>query len=67
MKEDLPIIETLKKEGFSKINFDQIFNYLDTLDYEILNTRYIGKIILSNERLAKYFFLRDQLKCKIIL
>ena len=62
MKEQLPIINTLKNEGLSKLDIDQVFNYLETLDYEIKNTSYIGQMVSKNERLAKYFFLRDQLK-----
>ena len=65
MSIDLPIIKTLKSQGFTNIDIDQIFNYLETLDYNLIDTRYIGKIIAKNERLAKYFFLRDQLKIKI--
>ncbi len=65
MKKDLPIINTLKYQGFSNIDIDQIFNYLETLDYDLKNTKYIGKIIAKNERLAKYFFLRDNLKIGI--
>ena len=65
MNGDLPIIKTVKKEGFSLIEIDQILNYLETLDYEIKNTIYIGMILSKNERLAKYFFLRDQLKIEI--
>ena len=64
MQKDLLIIEILKNEGFAKIDIDQIFNYLETLEYDLENTRYIGKIYSKNERLAKYFFLRDQLKIK---
>ena len=65
MKKDLPIINTLKYQGFSNIDIDQIFNYLETLDYDLQNTKYIGKIISKNERLAKYFFLRDNFKIQI--
>jgi len=65
MNENLQVIKTLKNKGFSRIDIDQIFNYLETLDYDFKNTRYIGKIISKNERLAKYFFLRDQLKIEI--
>ncbi|WP_413389553.1 hypothetical protein [Prochlorococcus marinus] len=65
MKKDLPIINTLKYQGFSNIDIDQIFNYLETLDYDLKNTKYIGKIMSKNERLAKYFFLRDNLKIEI--
>ena len=65
MNSDLSIIKTLKKKGFSLIEIDQILNYLETLDYELKNTIYIGTILSKNERLAKYFFLRDQLKMEI--
>ena len=65
MKQDLSIIKTLKIQGFSNINIDQILNYLETLDYELTKTRYIGNIISKNERLAKYFFLREKLKIEI--
>ena len=65
MKKDLPIINTLKYQGFSNIDIDQIFNYLETLDYDLKNTKYIGKIMSKNERLAKYFFLRDNFKIEI--
>ena len=65
MKKDLPIINTLKYQGFSNIDIDQIFNYLETLDYDIKNTIYIGKIMSKNERLAKYFFLRDNFKIEL--
>ena len=62
---NLLILKILKKEGFSNIDIDQIFNYLETLDYDLKKTRYIGQIISKNERLAKYFFLRDKLKIDI--
>jgi len=65
MNADLSIIKTLKNEDFSLIEIDQILNYLETLDYELKNTIYIGTILSKNERLAKYFFLRDQLKMEI--
>ena len=65
MKDDLLILKTLKIEGFSNIDIDQIFNYLETLDYDLTKTKYIGKIISKNERLAKYFFLRDKLRLEI--
>ena len=65
MKNDLSIIKTLKIEGFNNIDIDQIFNYLETLDYDLEKTIYIGKIIAKNERLAKYFFLREKLKIEI--
>ena len=56
------ITNTLIDQGFNNIDIDQIINYLQTLDYDLNSTKYIGKIISKNERLAKYFFLRDQLK-----
>ncbi len=62
MQTDLLIFKTLKMQGFSKLDIDQIFNYLETLDYDLNNTIYIGKIYAKNERLAKYFFLRERLK-----
>ena len=65
MKENLSITKILKNEGFNNIDIDQILNYLETLDYDIKKTRYIGKILSKNERLAKYFFLREKLKIKI--
>ena len=65
MKKDLPIINTLKDQGFSNIDIDQVFNYLETLDYDLKKTKYIGKIMAKNERLAKYFFLRDNFKIEI--
>ena len=52
-------------QGFSNIHIDQIFNYLETLDYDLNKTRYIGTIISKNERLAKYFFLRDKLNIDV--
>ena len=65
MVEDLEILKTLKYEGFNNIDIDQIFNYLETFEYDLKKTQYIGKIISKNERLAKYFFLRDQLRIEI--
>ena len=65
MSHDLLIYKTLKYHGFSNIDIDQIFNYLETLDYDLNKTKYIGNIFSKNERLAKYFFLRDQLKFDI--
>ena len=61
MKDNLLIYKALKDERFTNIEIDQIFNYLETLDYNLEKTKYIGKIISKNERLAKFFFLRDQL------
>ena len=65
MKENVPILKILKDKGFSNIYIDQIVNYLETLDYDLKKTKYIGKILSKNERLAKYFFLRDQLRFDI--
>jgi len=65
MSEKFLILKTLKTEGFSKIDIDFILNYLETLDYDLNKTRYIGQVISKNERLAKYFFLRDKLKLEI--
>ena len=62
MKKDLLILKTLKSRGFSNIEIDQIFNYLETLEYDIKKTQYICQITSKNERLAKYFFLRDKLR-----
>ena len=65
MKKDIPIIKTLKMQGFNILDIEQVVNYLETLDYDLINTKYIGSIISKNERLAKYFFLRDKIKIKI--
>ena len=65
MKEEPLILKTLKMEDFSKIDIDQIVNYLETLDYDLNKTIYIGNIKAKNERLAKYFFLREKLKIEI--
>ena len=65
MKQDLLILKNLKMQGFSNIEIAQIVNYLETLDYDLKKTRYIGEIISKNERLAKYFFLREKLQIKI--
>ena len=65
MKKDLSIIKNLKMQGFSNIDIDHILNYLETLDYDLGTTRYIGTIISKNERLAKYYFFREKLKIEI--
>ena len=65
MKEDLSILQSLKYQGFSNIDIEQIFNYLETLDYDLEKTKYIGNVISKNERLAKYFFLREKLKIEL--
>ena len=57
MGEEFLLLKSLKKYGFSKIDIDQILNYLETLDYDLSSTIYIGQIFSKNERLAKYFFL----------
>ena len=65
MIEKLSLLQILKYNHFSNIQIDQIINYLETLDYDLKKTRFIGKIISKNERLAKYFFLRDKLNIEI--
>ena len=65
MFNDFSIIKTLKIEACTNIEIEQIINYLETLDYDLRHTKYIGKILSKNERLAKYFFLRDRLKMEI--
>ena len=61
MIEESSLLKSLINNCFSNIEIDQIFNYLETLDYDLMKTRYIGQIFSKNERLAKYFFLREQL------
>ena len=41
MKDDLGILKTLKHEGFTNIEIDQMFNYLETLEYDLKKTKYI--------------------------
>ena len=65
MNKDFSILKILKTQGFSKIDIYQIVNYLETLDYDLMNTKYIGQIIAKNERLAKYFFLREQIRMEV--
>ncbi len=65
MKQNSLFLKNLKVQGLSNIDIHQICNYLETLDYNINTTKYIGKIIAKNERLAKYFFLRDKLQIEI--
>ena len=50
MRQNLPIVKILRIQGCSNIDIDQIFNYLETLDYDLKKIRYIGQIIGSNER-----------------
>ncbi len=65
MKIDSPLLKTLNSNGLSTIDIVQILNYLETLDYDLSKTKYLGLIISKNERLAKYFLLRDQLRFQI--
>tara|TARA_Y100001968_G_C19390814_1_gene735477 strand:- start:986 stop:1405 length:420 start_codon:yes stop_codon:yes gene_type:complete len=65
MHKDLSLLKILKTEGFTNIDIHQILNYLETLDYDLSSTKYIGNIISKNERLAKYFFLREKLEIQI--
>ena len=65
MYNEFSLYETLKNYDLSNIDIDQIVNYLETLEYDLKKTKYIGKIISKNERLAKYFFLREQLRINI--
>ena len=65
MQKDLKIFDTLINQNFSHIDIEEIFNYLETLEYDLVKTRYIGKSSSKNERLAKYFFLRDKVKLDI--
>ena len=58
----LTTVQTLKYHGFSNIYIAQIVNYLETLDYDLNKTKYLGQTIAKNERLAKYFFLREKLR-----
>ena len=65
MQQDFLILKTLRIRGFNNIDIDQILNYLETLEYDLKNTKYIGQILSKNERLAKYFFFRDRLKLEV--
>tara|TARA_B100000214_G_scaffold20364_1_gene13584 strand:+ start:478 stop:894 length:417 start_codon:yes stop_codon:yes gene_type:complete len=65
MKENISLLKTLKLQGFSNLDIEQILNYLETLDYDLKKTIYVGRILSKNERLAKYFFLRDKFNLKI--
>ena len=62
MNRDFLILKILKLNNFSNLDIDQILNYLESFDYDLNKTRYIGQITSKNERLAKYFFLRDKLR-----
>ena len=61
MDNDFNLTATLINDGFSNIDIEEIFLFLDGFDYDLNETIYIGKISSRNERLAKYFFLRDQI------
>ena len=63
MDNDFNLTATLINDGFSNIDIEEIFLFLDGFDYDLNETIYIGKISSRNERLAKYFFLRDQIDC----
>ena len=61
MENNSTLKATLINDGFSNIDIEEIFFFLEGLDYDLKKTKYIGKISSKNERLAKYFFLRDQI------
>ena len=61
MENDLNLTGTLINDGLTNIDIEEIFLFLEGLDYDLQKTKYIGKISSKNERLAKYFFLRDQI------
>ena len=61
----MPLIKTLQNHAYSNIYIIQIVNYLETLDYNLNKINYLGLIISKNERLAKYFFLREQFRFEI--
>ena len=65
MFEKFSILNTLENQGYNQLDIHQIFNYLETLDYDLNKTKYIGEILSKKERLAKYFFLRDRLRIEI--
>ena len=65
MKENFSITKALKNHGYSNIDIDQIFNYLETLEFDLEKTIYVGQIFSKNERIAKYLFFRDQFKMDI--
>ena len=51
MNKDSSLLKKLEIHGLSNIDIDQILNYLETLDYDLKRTRYIGKLIAKNEHL----------------
>ena len=61
MRKNFQIINTLNNQGFTQIEIEEIINYLETLDYNLDSTKFFGSCVSKNERLAKYFFLRDKL------
>ncbi len=61
MDNNLNLTGNLIKDGFSNIDIEEIFLFLEGLDYDLKQTKYIGKVYSRNERLAKYFFVRDQI------
>ena len=40
-------------------------NLIPLVNYDLNKTKYIGTIFAKNERMAKYFFLRDQFGIEI--
>tara|TARA_B100001250_G_scaffold83903_1_gene69259 strand:- start:65 stop:469 length:405 start_codon:yes stop_codon:yes gene_type:complete len=61
MDTELNLTGSLINSGFTNIDIEEIFLFLEGLDYDLKKTKYIGMISSKNERLAKYFFLRDQI------
>ena len=56
MNQVLVILKTLKMQDLNNIDIHQIINHLETLDDELLKTKFVGKILKINERLANHFF-----------
>ena len=65
MFEKFSILNNLENQGYNQLEIHQILNYLETLDYDLNKTKYIGEILSKKERLAKFFFLRDRLRIEI--
>ncbi len=61
MDNALDLTGNLINDGLSNIDIEEICLFLEGLDYDLNKTKYIGKISAKNERLAKFFFLRDQI------